>query len=227
MSEDHLIALFRSYAEGVSRDLPRAEEHLKWLFLMQHHHCGTRLLDWTESVLVALYFAVENESEDGELWCLHPGALNNFSVGQPLIITDLPEVSAVAEDAVKGQDHRGNKEVYPKGPVAIAPSIWFRRGINQLSRFTIHLRPGEGKEIPEILEKPNIFRYVIPKSSKKAMSRALHALGIRHESLFPDFDGVSRGIAFFNQLLEEGSIPCHVAPPCWPDESAKEDETHR
>jgi len=62
---------FRLRAPSFASDLPKWDDYVSWLLLMQHHGVPTRLLDWTENVLVGLYFAVwEAEAEDGELWCM-------------------------------------------------------------------------------------------------------------------------------------------------------------
>jgi len=82
---------FRLRAAAYATDLPRWDDYVSWLLLMQHHCVPTRLFDWTENVLVALYFAVcEDGEEDGELWCMSHAELNWRSAGWAACFPDTP-----------------------------------------------------------------------------------------------------------------------------------------
>jgi len=79
--ESGLINAFKQNAIQFVDQRPQSE--WEWLFMARHHAVPTRLLDWTESPLVGLYFAVNgvevrtrNDSKDGALWLLLPTELN-------------------------------------------------------------------------------------------------------------------------------------------------------
>ncbi len=59
--------------------LPLADDKLGWLAIMQHYGAPTRLLDFTYSPYVALYFALRNrrrgESKFVEVWAMDAAAL--------------------------------------------------------------------------------------------------------------------------------------------------------
>ncbi len=202
---------------------------------MQHHGTPTRLLDWSENVLVALYFAVEqSEKDDGELWALQPSELwsqYGFSRGVPLMahpVLNFLALEPQLSDAGCEDSLRKLKRNFPKFPTEndfpklfpapIHPTLRFPRMVAQMSTFTIHppayraAPPFVGDSIENCLtNKKKLVRYIVPHPFKKKLKENLAALGIQRRTLFPDLDGLSLSIV--EEHNQGGDTK--PAPPNW------------
>ncbi|MDP9577963.1 UNVERIFIED_ORG: hypothetical protein J2X74_003823 [Bacillus sp. 1751] len=159
------------------------------LFIMQHHGLPTRLLDWTNSLLTALYFArqgwVKGKNRPS-IWLLNPIKMNKLlSDHEHIIVTD------TAEDYFQHI-----KEL--EGSRAIA-SIKNSTRINaQQGNFTIQgntLLPLHDEIIARGGAYGDICKEItLDDELSYDLSIYLAMNSVTHFTMFPDLDGLSREI---------------------------------
>lgn len=207
--EDAMARKFMRRARTRHPNVPRDDEYPAWLFLMQHYGLPTRLLDWSESFLIAAYFAVCDQSKwdrPGAIWALAPHVLNKSIVGTEMNITAHDRVGHLAanlsfmreEHENMTEEYRDTAERLTRGIVAIEPDEIDLRMLLQQSVFTIHgsLIKDESKAFPDAC----LIKYLIPSGMKEIFAHALACAGVRRSTVFPDLDNLA------TELRDESSL---------------------
>lgn len=191
---------FKREAPSIIKELPEYSDHLEWLFLMQHHGTPTRLLDWSENILIAAFFAINSDyNEDAEIWSIFPWHLNNLHGWYGLPLMEDKTLSFLAHEifhnnAKELAEEYGLKDI-PRIPMAFSPPLSHPRITAQQSCFTIHPEPQVGFSIPEVIkEEKYLVRYIIRKRLKKEIEKKLMYLGITYRTIYPDLDGLAKSI---------------------------------
>jgi hypothetical protein len=161
------------------------ENNSSWanIFFMQHHGLLTRLLDWSETFSVALYFAIKNADTEAAIWILDPYELNKRTINRNEVIHPID----LAHDYNAYYIARTAKlegEVVAMSPLRHNPRVFHQR-----AGFTLHDNIGTSLEdlYPDVVKKISL--------KKEAFSEAwefLDLAGISEFTLFPDLDGLAR-----------------------------------
>ncbi len=185
-SEMTLIQKFKQNATVLLNEFKR--EDFEWLFIMQHHSVPTRLLDWTESPLVASFFACSTNSDsDGAIWSLLPVELNKNAGIRPEETYNIPSINDGAVENYSPFRYHAEK-TSEMLPVAVISSRNTARMQAQLGTFTIFHK--NKTPIEEIGDKKHVWRYVVPKQSKTVMLKELRLFGINYFQLFPELQSI-------------------------------------
>ncbi|MBE5106467.1 FRG domain-containing protein [Bacillus thuringiensis] len=187
--EKRLLVNFKNQSSTFIR-----EDNIDLQFHMQHHGLKTRLLDWTDSLGIALYFAFEGWNYDSNnnacIWLLDPHALTSYLYNDPDIRTQdsFRGVEGIDELSDVFLDSR----IYS---LPIYPSKNNARLLAQHGYFTA--QSNSKKDLEEELE------YVCPKYKDKILKKIVLSTdlvediyeyltlnGINRFSVFNDIDGL-------------------------------------
>lgn len=188
---------------------PPQDQLAEWLFLMQHYGLPTRLMDWTESPLIACLFAVEEtlkkgrrresyKSRDIALWVLHPIELNKLEGIDDFELATRTQCRTLENFKFAfGTAGELGPPLEPTNlPLAVQARYLDGRMAGQQSCFTVHGR--DRRDFEALLKntplvKRGLFRkYVISRRLVPELIGELDRLGVSFATLYPDFAGLSR-----------------------------------
>lgn len=180
----------------------------KWefYFLMAHYGAPTRLLDWTDGALAALYFALRERIrrsdqfglEEAAVYMLDPWWLNDlaFQEAQPRILASKRHSGVALPDwpAAKRYlpDEMKSEQLKPKRPMAIDPSHFARRLAAQRSRFVVFGRTTNGLTALAGRDDSALAKIPVAVSRAEEILHELKVSGISESMIFPDLDGLGR-----------------------------------
>lgn len=164
------------------------------LFLMQHFGAPTRLLDWSESALVALYFATQSiNDQDAAVWVLSPGTWNKAIIpntlgeGRPFATGDQSVMPYLKSDLA----------IKPEKPVAIYGNHNSARIVAQRGTFMV-FSPWSKKAMENVFVDESsipahcLRRVIVPKANSESILKSLKSIGITESTVFPDLEGLAR-----------------------------------
>lgn len=166
---------------------PSTLSYADWLAIGRHHGLPTRLLDWTDSPLVALYFAIDSDDDkDGCIWKVTPT--------DRMALTELG--GDAGDDAAWGDavnDRLAKSPLVRLDPLAMHPRFRAQQGLFTASS----LPPGRDNYIPlnkQLNGLTEMERIVVPSAAKPKLRRDIDRLGVDYFMLFPDLDGLGQRI---------------------------------
>ena len=179
------------------------------LAIGQHHGLPTRLLDWTYSPLMALNFAVSEQSfdefdkHDCLIWAVHVGEMNKLlpdKYQQKLIeerayLFTIDMLKEVAVDLSEYDKDMSDNKLGHSAMVFLEPPSIDQRIINQYSYFSIvpsHMESSAGS-IELFIDKNTLKTklIVIDKSIRWTIRDMLDTLNINERIVYPGLDGIA------------------------------------
>jgi hypothetical protein len=141
----------------------------EWLAIAQHHGLPTRLMDWTFSSSVALFFSLWSQIEADAAVYVMDRAVKCMSVNQ-----------------TKKESPFSYSNFASYLPAHVSPRIRAQSGV-----FTLHPDP----TLPPP-EKLLLAKIIIPQEVRRSTLHGLNLSGFNRKVLFPDTDGLAQWLAW-------------------------------
>lgn len=211
--EKNVLDRFKRGAHHFVSCPPDAKNTLEWLALIQHYGGPTRLLDFTRSFYIAVFFALEAAESEAAVWCLNTDLLRETSKEllsgiwmekfEPERICDrLIDEGIDIPTTIDIEPYRLNERLIAQQGLFVMPcSLKFdvetclfntindpdlvvKRVEYDMTHLELGTFPVTGK----------VLKMLLPKVIHTDARRALRSMNMDASSLFPGLDGFARSL---------------------------------
>jgi hypothetical protein len=207
--------------------VPDEDDALGWLALLRHHGAPTRLLDFSSSFYVAVWFAIESADGDAAVWAVDLQRLREASARR--LAEHDPELADLPPEGWRvAQAVLGRRDLGP-GVVAVEPFHLDERLAAQQGMFLVSLDPARsfvdnlaatfgvdelpfdappqpfrgGADAGEALS-ASVVEVVLPWALHRPAREDLWRMNLTAASFFPGMDGFARSLLYYVGLHQPG-----------------------
>lgn len=223
-----ILRQFQRRAHLVISSPPPAESRLEWLAILQHHGGPTRLVDFTSSLYVAAFFAIDACAPcDAAIWAVNSwllfGATKSWNGDATVDEMNARHIEIVEKILAGASSDPGVLHVQPerlnermsiqKGTFLFPRDVTKPVMENIAATYKINLAaahqdPGDAMSLSQLVQvmytpkAPVVVKIVLPRSIHEEILSDLQAMNITAQTLFPGLDGFARSLSSYLRMPE-------------------------
>lgn len=208
---------FQSKYHLYDRETAQPKSKLSWLSTMQHYGVPTRLLDFSESPYVAMYFALESYlpclGKDLAIYAIDYTDAMDRSIAEIRRIDSRIEMT---RDSLYANRDRAFEEVVDRYSCDI---IWVTEPEQMNTRLdrqagSFLLSGNSGTRIEDVLKSQpysglSFFKFIVPGELHGPVFALLRKMNITSKSLYGDLEGLARSIRMQIQAYAAAQATSH------------------